>query len=171
VQVVQAARRDDFAHFAEGADLGGEGGIDGDRRHQEQSVRQRMTVMLRGRRTPPGCRISRYLPLSHLDFGGVRLTDLADRVGVSKQAVGQLVDDLAEMRMVERAADPTDGRAKRIRLSRRGHAALMHGLGVLQELEEEVGQAVNVRRMRELRSTLQLLIGALEGGAGSAARE
>jgi DNA-binding MarR family transcriptional regulator len=98
----------------------------------------------------------------HLDFDGIRLTDLASRVGVTKQAVGQLVDDLAALGMVERVSDPTDRRAKRIRFSRRGYAGLMHGLRVLHELEQLLGAAVGARRMRELHQTLKLLIAALE---------
>ncbi|HXJ20762.1 MAG TPA: MarR family transcriptional regulator [Polyangia bacterium] len=100
----------------------------------------------------------------HLDFDGVRLTELAARVGVTKQAVGQLVDDLVEVGMVERVADPEDRRAKRIRFSRLGYAALMHGLGVLRDLEGELRAAVGDRRMRDLHETLRLLIGALEPG-------
>ena len=99
----------------------------------------------------------------HLDFEGIRLTDLAARVGVTKQAVGQLVDDLAALGMVERVADPTDKRAKRVRFSRRGHAALLHGIGVLRALEDELAAAVGRRRMRDLHETLKLVIAALEG--------
>jgi DNA-binding MarR family transcriptional regulator len=102
----------------------------------------------------------------HLDFVGIRLTDLAARVGVTKQAVGQLVDDLVELGMVERVADPADRRAKRVRFSRRGHAALLHGLGVLREVEETLAAEVGRRRMRELHETLKLIVGALERRAG-----
>jgi len=101
----------------------------------------------------------------HLDFEGIRLTELASRAGVTKQAVGQLVDDLAALGMVERVSDPTDRRAKQIRFSRRGYAALMHGLGVLREIEDALGARVGRRRMRELHDTLRLLVGALESAA------
>ena len=66
--------------------------------------------------------------------------------------------------MVERVSDPTDKRARRVRFSRRGHAALLHGLGVLRNLEDALGAAVGRRRMRELHETLKRLIEALEGG-------
>lgn len=56
--------------------------------------------------------------------------------------------------MVERVADPEDRRAKRIRFSRLGYAALMHGLGVLRDLEGELWSAVGHRRMRDLHETL-----------------
>jgi DNA-binding MarR family transcriptional regulator len=100
----------------------------------------------------------------HLDFEGIRLTDLAARVGVTKQAVGQLVDDLAALGMVERIDDQTDRRARRVRFSRRGHAALVQGLGVLSEIEDTLAASVGRRRMRELHETLQLVIAALESG-------
>ena len=98
----------------------------------------------------------------HLDFEGIRLTELAARVGVTKQAVGQLVDDLAAVGMVERLDDPDDRRAKRIRFSRKGYGALMHGLGVLREIEQSLTAAVGARRMRELHETLGLMIASLE---------
>ncbi len=98
----------------------------------------------------------------HLDFDGIRLTDLASKLGVTKQAVGQLVDDLAGLGMVERVRDPDDSRAKLIRFSRRGHAALMHGLGVLVAIQDALATAVGAHRMRELHETLRLVIGALE---------
>jgi DNA-binding MarR family transcriptional regulator len=100
----------------------------------------------------------------HLDFDGVRLTDLASRVGVTKQAVGQLVDDLVELGVVERVPDLEDKRAKRIRFSRRGYAGLMHGLGVLMEIQAGLGAAIGARKMRELHATLKLVIAALERG-------
>ncbi|HEY8924310.1 MAG TPA: MarR family transcriptional regulator [Polyangia bacterium] len=100
--------------------------------------------------------------LPHLDFEGIRLTDLAARVGVTKQAVGQLVDDLAALGLVERLEDPADKRAKRIRFSRQGYAALMHGLGVLRDLETALASKLGARRMRELHQTLKLMIAALE---------
>jgi DNA-binding MarR family transcriptional regulator len=115
---------------------------------------------------PPGSstriRAAHTALFPHLDFDGIRLTDLAARVGVTKQAVGQLVDDLAAVGMVQRIADPADRRAKRIRFSRRGYAALMHGLGVLRDIEDGLAAAVGARRMRDLHETLQLLIAALE---------
>ena len=110
----------------------------------------------------PPVRAAHTALFPHLDFEGIRLTDLAARVGVTKQAVGQLVDDLARLEMVERVADPTDRRAKRVRFSRRGHAALLHGLGILREVEERLAAEVGRRRMRELHQTLKLVIASLE---------
>jgi DNA-binding MarR family transcriptional regulator len=116
----------------------------------------------------PPVRAAHTALFPHLDFEGVRLTDLASRVGVTKQAIGPLVDDLTALGMVERIADPADKRAKRIRFSRRGYTALMQGLGVLRGLEDTLAATVGKRRMRALHETLRLIIQALETPAAAA---
>ncbi|HUU36395.1 MAG TPA: helix-turn-helix domain-containing protein [Vicinamibacterales bacterium] len=49
--------------------------------------------------------------LPHLSRDGIRPTELARRVDVSKQAVGQWLRDLEAMAFVEMVGDPGDGRA------------------------------------------------------------
>src|SRR5271167_389865 len=48
---------------------------------------------------------------------GMRLTDLATLAGMTKQSVGEVVDDLADRGYVERIPDPDDRRAKLISLT------------------------------------------------------
>ncbi|MFM7005174.1 MAG: MarR family transcriptional regulator, partial [Limnohabitans sp.] len=50
----------------------------------------------------------------HLEVGGTRLTDLAQRAGMTKQAMGTLVDQCEAWGMVRRENDPTDARARRV---------------------------------------------------------
>jgi len=98
----------------------------------------------------------------HIDFEGTRLVAIAERLGVTKQAVSQWVSELAEMGVVELIADPDDGRAKRVRFTSRGVEAIHHGLGVLRGIEDEVTAQVGPRRMAALRETLADLVPALE---------
>ena len=97
-----------------------------------------------------------------LSFEGVRLTSLAERVGVSKQAVQQLVDKLEEMDLVERVPDPFDGRAKLIRIGRTGKRALTHGLGVLGAFEAELADVVGTEELATTHAVLLKLLDALE---------
>ena len=91
----------------------------------------------------------------HIDMEGTRLTHLAKRVSISKQAVGQLVDELEDMGVVERVPDPRDGRAKLIRFAREGgQPVLMRGLAVLGELEAQMQAQIGARRMKQLHRTL-----------------
>ena len=67
---------------------------------------------------------------------GARLTDLAERANLTKQAVGEVVSELERAGYVERVPDPSDGRAKIIRLTERGTAAWEFGWSVLNEVRE-----------------------------------
>ena len=58
-----------------------------------------------------------------LDAKGSRATVLAQKAGVTKQAMSQLVKLLEQRDYVEQVADPTDTRAKVIRLTKRGIAS------------------------------------------------
>lgn len=93
----------------------------------------------------------------HIDLEGTRITDLADRLGVTKQAVSQLVADLEELGVLERASDPNDARARLVRFTPRGRAGLLEGLAVLRELEEDCAKAIGPKRMEELRKALVAL--------------
>jgi DNA-binding MarR family transcriptional regulator len=103
---------------------------------------------------------TRLLP--HISRDGIRLTELAERVGITKQAVGKLVDDLEAQGVVVREPDPDDGRALRVRYTDRGATALVHGLGVLADLEREIAKSVGKKRMAELNAILSDVVLALE---------
>ena len=90
----------------------------------------------------------------HIDHEGTRLSELARRVGISKQAVGQLVDDLEAMGAVERVPDPDDGRAKRVAFTEQGRRGLMEGLSHLLRIEDELGQGMEPDAMDRLRTLL-----------------
>jgi DNA-binding MarR family transcriptional regulator len=52
-----------------------------------------------------------------LDPEGTRLTVLAARAGMTHQAMGELVRELEDRGLVERVEDPSDGRARLVRLT------------------------------------------------------
>src|SRR4051794_10441355 len=55
-----------------------------------------------------------------LDRQGIRVTDLAEQAGVTKQTAGALVDELEANGYVERKPDPADARARLVVLTDRG---------------------------------------------------
>ncbi len=83
----------------------------------------------RGKLTASHIHITRHLALE-----GSRLTELATQAGVSKQAMGKLVDQCAAWDLVQRQNDPRDARACRVCFT----AA---GLSWLQAYQEAVTQA------------------------------
>lgn len=88
---------------------------------------------------------------------GSRLTDLAERANMTKQSVGEVTTDLAERGYLERVPDPSDGRAKIIRLTERGREAYLRGRELMDELEREWAERYGEERMASLRETLELI--------------
>jgi DNA-binding MarR family transcriptional regulator len=95
-------------------------------------------------------RTSHTALLPHIDLEGTRMVDLARRVGISKQAVGQLVQDLEQMGLLCRERDKKDKRAWRVSFTEQGKVAMLHGLGVLRGLETEMRTAVGGDRVDRL---------------------
>lgn len=60
---------------------------------------------------------------ARIGHGGTRLTDLAEMAEVTKQTAGFLVDRLADAGYVERVPDPSDARARLVRIADRGRVA------------------------------------------------
>ena len=88
---------------------------------------------------------------------GSRLTDLAEQAQVTKQTAGFLVDQLERAGYVERTPDPTDGRARLVRIARRGAAAGEVAAKVVAEVEAEWRAYLGAQRMAQLRRSLTKL--------------
>ena len=90
-------------------------------------------------------RISHVNLTRNLDVEGTRLTELARRASMSKQAMGELVDQCAELGLVDRAADPNDRRARIIKFTPDGLTwldAFRDAVDVAeQEMRADLGKA------------------------------
>ncbi len=78
----------------------------------------------------------------HLPTAGARLTDLAQRAGMTKQAMGTLVDQCEAWGMVSREPDPSDARARLVRFTPTGLAWLQAFRDAVEQVEVELQQAV-----------------------------
>jgi DNA-binding MarR family transcriptional regulator len=127
-------------------------------------LNERAIARVRSRTKQP-VRVAHTSLLPHVDLEGTRLTELARRLGVTKQAAGQLVDELVEMGVLERVPDPADARAKLVRFSKQGRVGLLEGLAVLKELEEDVAAIIGDATMRTLHETLVAIVRSYGEGA------
>jgi DNA-binding MarR family transcriptional regulator len=89
--------------------------------------------------------------------GGSRLTDLADRARMTKQSVGEVTSDLEHLGYLERAPDPSDGRAKIIRLTARGREAYAIGRQLIDEVERDWAERYGDERVAALRDALEAI--------------
>lgn len=104
----------------------------------------------------------------NLPAGGRRLTELAEVADMSKQAMGELVDDLVGKGYLARTPDPTDGRAKLIVWGERGERAHRATLAAFARIEAEVGDSVGHDQLDELHAGLLRVVRRLppEGRQG-----
>ena len=93
----------------------------------------------------------------NIDPDGSRLTDLAERAHMTKQSVGEVVNELGQLGYLERVPDPDDGRAKIIRLTERGRAAQALGRELIDEVEQEWAARFGAERVEAMREALEAI--------------
>lgn len=86
---------------------------------------------------------------------GMRLTDLASLAGMTKQSIGEIVDDLTDRDYVQRIPDPADRRAKLICLTEKGEQAQRVGYGLFGQLEQRWGERFGADRVAAMRDLLE----------------
>lgn len=102
--------------------------------------------------------------LTALEPAGARLTALADRSGVTPQAMGELVDDLEKKGYLSRTPDPTDRRARLIVFTERGLRALDECLAVVARIEAQQMAAIGAAQYDEVRRILGELLNTPTAG-------
>jgi DNA-binding MarR family transcriptional regulator len=90
----------------------------------------------------------------HIGREGARVADMAAAAQITKQSMGELVDDLEAAGYVERTVDPADRRAKIVRLTAAGWEAVAIGREVLVAIQGQLSVRLGERRYRALISAL-----------------
>jgi DNA-binding MarR family transcriptional regulator len=114
-----------------------------------ESIRAEMNA-----RPLPGLRPSHYRVMSLVPGRGLRLSELAERAGITRAGIGQFMKYLEKLEYVTLTADPSDSRAKIVRLTTSGRAAVEHSLRVLADTERRWSAALGAERYQELRRSL-----------------
>ena len=96
-----------------------------------------------------------------LDDDGARVSLLAERAQVSKQAMAQLVAHLEGHGYVERVPDPGDGRAKLVRATDRGRDVYAVAREFVAEVEARLTARLGEAKLRRLRALLAEVDAAL----------
>jgi DNA-binding MarR family transcriptional regulator len=94
---------------------------------------------------------------STIEEHGSRLTELAERSGLTKQSVGEAVADLERLGYVERVPDPYDRRAKTIKLTPHGAEALAAAREIFADIERRLAEEIGEERFAEFRETIERL--------------
>jgi DNA-binding MarR family transcriptional regulator len=85
---------------------------------------------------------------------GVRPGMLAERAGMSKQAMNQLLRSLEALGYIVRSDAPDEGRARIIRFTKRGRAAYSKIYDILHYIEREWSAELGPKRFAQLKELL-----------------
>lgn len=94
-----------------------------------------------------------HLP-RNLDIDGTRLTVLARRAEMSKQAMGELVDQCEKLRLVERRPDTSDDRAKIVVFTARGRRLIEAVRAAVAQAERDMEKKLGAKKAAALIAAL-----------------
>lgn len=94
------------------------------------------------------------LVLATLDDDGTSISELARRVGVTRQAMHQTVGDLIKMALVETSSSPKDKRVKLVKLTLLGRTLDEKATEAMDRLEGALQAKIGAKSISELRKIL-----------------
>ncbi len=89
---------------------------------------------------------------------GSRLVDLAQVNGLTKQAMSQIVADIEQHGYICKQEDPTDGRARKLKLTPKGKKLVQDSLEAYEELERECESLIGREKLETLKSIVAELV-------------
>ena len=101
-----------------------------------------------------GLRASRLRLMGEVPREGSRITELAERLGMTKQACGQLVTDLVGSGHVNVSVPPDDRRSRVVRVTARGRRAVAASVRSLATVDREWAAQVGEPRFEVFREVL-----------------
>ena len=100
---------------------------------------------------------------AHLDRDGTRPSELARRMGVTRQAAHQTIQELVDRGFLELASDPGNKRARRAVLTPRGKRVVADARDIVRDLEHTLERRIGRKRVARLRRALESDWGAPVG--------
>ncbi len=101
---------------------------------------------------------------TYITPNGATCIEIAEYLGITKQAVSKMVNYLEEHGYVMRQNHPTDKRGKIIILTERGELVMKSKEKILSELEQHWIEKIGAERMQMLKEDLTKLVYEANGG-------
>ncbi|MGI9292442.1 MAG: MarR family winged helix-turn-helix transcriptional regulator [Pseudomonadales bacterium] len=95
--------------------------------------------------------------ISLIGDDGLRLTELAAGLGISKQAANQTANQIESAGYIMRTPDPADGRARILRLTSAGKALIQQGVDFIGSVEQQYVELIGTKRVKKFSKLLLTL--------------
>jgi DNA-binding MarR family transcriptional regulator len=102
----------------------------------------------------PSLSRTKSMIMVNISHGITRPSDLARNIGISRQAIQQTLVEMERNGLVRLVPDPTDGRAKIVRFSRRGSGIGKAAFSAMSAVEEELEERLGARAVEQLKDVL-----------------
>jgi DNA-binding MarR family transcriptional regulator len=96
---------------------------------------------------------------------GLRPTEIAERLGITKQSVNQALRDLESGGYLTLEPDPTDGRARVVRLTAEGRRLHELTYEAAVSAEQAIAQQLGMRRFSQFKEALEEINDQIENGS------
>ena len=124
----------------------------------------------------PGLSRTKSMIMVNIADGITRPSDLARNIGITRQAIQQTLVEMEQGGLITLVPDPTDGRAKIVKFSRRGAGLGKAAFEAMDAIETELAQRLGPKAVAALKEVLFRDWGPVvnadnveAGGAGQAA--
>ncbi|WP_185955251.1 MarR family winged helix-turn-helix transcriptional regulator [Solitalea koreensis] len=94
---------------------------------------------------------------ANIDPEGTNVVTLAERAGISKQAMSKLVKDIEELGFVETRKDPKDSRAILVQLNEKGTQFIIDVYNCIDDIRNELENVVGKENFDSFMGTAVLL--------------
>lgn len=95
------------------------------------------------------------LILPHIDRQGTRLTEIAERAGITKQSASEAISKLAALGYVERAPDAADRRSQRVSFTKKGERFLRDAYAAKLSVRRSIESTLGTTGTKQLERLLQ----------------
>lgn len=106
-----------------------------------------------------GLRQSHFRVIAHVPEGGISVTELAERVRMTKQGCGQFVTQLVVSGHLETAPSPVDARVRLVRRTPEGRGNVVDVTARMAEIERAWAESVGERRYAAFRRVAEDIAG------------
>lgn len=98
---------------------------------------------------------SQSMVMAYLASDGIRISELARRLGVSRQAAQKSVKELERLKLVKTEIDPTNSSAKTVVLTDQGKANVTAALNTFSEIESQLSNRIGSADLVSMRKMLE----------------
>jgi len=100
--------------------------------------------------------------LSNLDLEGSSLTIVAQRAGMSKQAMGRLADELISLKYITSTRSKDDRRAVKLKFTAAGLKLMNHSFTIMEDIENRCAGCLGDRNFENLLTSLHGIVDEFE---------